>query len=163
MDRFSKIVRSAIMSRIRGEGNAATEESLAAWFRKTKIHGWRRHQVIHLNIDVGATASDGTVFKGSVRPDFAFLKHRVVLFIDGCFWHGCPKCYRSPKTRRRFWYKKVQRNRERDTFQTRVLTLAGWRVIRVWECSLKKRPRFCLAKIFRALEQPSKKGQLMRL
>jgi DNA mismatch endonuclease (patch repair protein) len=61
------------------------------------------------------------------------------LFIDGCFWHGCPKCYRIPKSRKKFWSAKVLRNKERDKFQTFALRQSGWRVIRIWECHLKPR------------------------
>lgn len=138
MDFISKAKRSAVMSRIRGRGNKRTEISFISLLRKSGINGWRRHQIIHFDIKRvhREIASDGTIFKTCVKPDFLFPKLKVALFIDGCFWHGCLKCYRSPKTRMKFWAAKIQRNRERDLFQTQALRLSGWRVIRVREHDL---------------------------
>jgi DNA mismatch endonuclease, patch repair protein len=136
VDRISKAERSAIMSRIRARGNRRTEISFASLLRKRKIIGWRRHLTIKLK-QTKISASDGTKFKPQVRPDFVFPKKKLAVFIDGCFWHGCPKCYRNPKSRKKFWSAKVLRNKERDTFQNRALRRIGWRVVRVWECALK--------------------------
>jgi len=136
VDRISKAERSAIMSRIRGQGNKRTEIGVISLFRKSGIKGWRRHLIIKLE-QIKISASDGTKFKPQVRPDFVFPKFKVALFIDGCFWHGCPKCYRKPKSRGRFWTAKVRRNKERDKFQTMALKRNGWHVIRIWECALK--------------------------
>jgi DNA mismatch endonuclease (patch repair protein) len=138
VDRVSKTERSAIMSRIRGQGNKRTETDVVALLRKSKIKGWRRHLTIKLSDKVGV-ASDGTRFKPQVRPDFIFPKSKVALFIDGCFWHGCPKCYRQPKTRGKFWSAKILRNRERDKFQTSALRRCDWHVIRIWECKLNSK------------------------
>ena len=71
------------------------------------------------------------------RPDFAFPKAKVAVFTDGCFWHGCPRCYTRPKSNRKFWDAKVARNRERDREVSRGLRRKGWRVIRIWEHALK--------------------------
>jgi DNA mismatch endonuclease (patch repair protein) len=129
------------MSRIHGQGNKRTETDVIKLLRKVRIKGWRRHQTICFNESNSrrAQSSDGIKFKAQVRPDFVFPKTRVALFIDGCFWHGCPKCYRTPKSRKRFWSAKVLRNKERDTFQTFALKQTGWRVIRIWECSLNEK------------------------
>ena len=139
MDRISKTERSAIMSRIRGRGNKRTETDVISLLRKSGIKGWRRHQTIHFAESKSrrAQSSDGIKFKTQVRPDFSFPKLKVALFIDGCFWHGCPKCYRKPKSRQKFWLAKVQRNKDRDSFQTQSLRRAGWKVVRFWECALK--------------------------
>jgi DNA mismatch endonuclease, patch repair protein len=136
VDRISKAERSAIMSRIRARGNKRTEISFARLLRRGKITGWRRHLTIKLK-QMRNSASDGTKFKPQVRPDFVFQKNKLAIFIDGCFWHGCSKCYRNPKSRKKFWSAKVLRNKERDLFQTKELRRIGWKVIRVWECSLK--------------------------
>jgi DNA mismatch endonuclease (patch repair protein) len=135
---MSKAQRSAAMSRIRGWGNKRTEADVIVLLRQAGIKGWRRHKAIAIvfhSVD-SVLASDGTRFKAQVRPDFIFPQQRIALFIDGCFWHGCPKCYRQPKSRQAFWKAKVRRNRERDRFQTRALRKIGWRVCRVWECGL---------------------------
>lgn len=145
MDRISKARRSAIMSQIRGTGNKRTEIDVIRLLRASRIKGWRRHLTISLRKAHGV-ASDGTLFKPRVRPDFTFPKSKLALFIDGCFWHGCPKCYRNPKSRKKFWSGKVLRNKERDSFQTRSLKQCRWQVIRMWECRLNSRTFLKLAK-----------------
>ncbi|ABF87499.1 very short patch repair protein [Myxococcus xanthus DK 1622] len=67
------------------------------------------------------------------RPDVVFPRHKVAVFIDGCFWHGCPKHYVRPRTRDEFWSSKLRENVERDRRQTLLLEEGGWRVCRFWE------------------------------
>ena len=143
-DVFTKAKRSAVMAAIRGSGNKDTELRMMALFRAHVITGWRR----------------GVPLFG--KPDFVFRRERVVVFVDGCFWHGCPKPKHSPmpKNRAEWWAAKLQRNRERDVLVTRTLRKAGWRVLRVWECDLARKhwPRVArriasgLAGFFRATE-----------
>lgn len=68
-----------------------------------------------------------------VHPDVVFTRWRVAVFIDGCFWHGCPEHQHIPKTNREYWVPKLQANVERDRRVDRALVDAGWEVIRVWE------------------------------
>ena len=117
------------MKRVRGFGNKSTEETLARLFRKAGINGWRRHVRL------------------PGKPDFAFTKQMLAVFVDGCFWHGCPKCYTRPKTNQEFWDKKRQENTARDSRVTRELRERGWKVVRIWEHSLKKSPTTCLKRI----------------
>jgi len=72
------------------------------------------------------------------RPDIVLPKYRTVVFVHGCFWHGhnCP-LYRLPKTRPEFWADKIGKNRARDLRVTAELEAMGWRVLTVWECSLR--------------------------
>ncbi|MGA7193765.1 MAG: DNA mismatch endonuclease Vsr [Anaerolineales bacterium] len=70
------------------------------------------------------------------KPDFVFPKRKIALFVDGCFWHGCPKHSSAPKSNRRFWMKKLKANKERDKFVNRELRKSGWKVVRVWEHEL---------------------------
>lgn len=72
------------------------------------------------------------------RPDFANRKEKKVIFVDGCFWHKCPKCYKEPKTRKEFWVSKIQRNVERDKEVNKELRKRGWKVIRIWEHDVRK-------------------------
>ena len=73
-------------------------------------------------------------FKLSVaRPDLVFLSRKIAVFIDGCFWHGCPDHYVRPRSRGEFWAAKLTENVLRDRRQTLQLEEAGWAVIRVWE------------------------------
>jgi DNA mismatch endonuclease (patch repair protein) len=136
-DVFTKAKRSAVMSLIRGSGNKDTELQMIALFRAHGITGWRR--------------SAGLFGK----PDFVFRRKRVVVFVDGCFWHGCPRPKHSPmpKNRAEWWAAKLGRNKERDRLVTRTLRAAGWRVVRVWECALsRQRGARTIARISRALQ-----------
>ena len=74
------------------------------------------------------------------KPDIVLPKYRAIIFIHGCFWHGHNGCkyYTIPKTNTDFWTAKVARNQERDQRVWRELEAAGWSVIIVWECELKK-------------------------
>ena len=66
-------------------------------------------------------------------PDFYFARKKVAVFIDGCFWHGCPKCGHIPKTRSKFWRTKIERNKGRDKRTNQELRRNGVKVIRMWE------------------------------
>lgn len=75
-------------------------------------------------------------------PDLVFKKHRAVVFIHGCFWHGhACHLFKTPSTRREFWVTKIGGNRRRDSANVRLLVERGWRVAIVWECGLKGRKR----------------------
>ena len=73
-------------------------------------------------------------------PDLVFPRYRAVVFVHGCYWH-CHGCYRStiPKTRRSFWKRKFLANKERDERNLRMLKESGWRVMIVWECTMRGR------------------------
>ena len=70
------------------------------------------------------------------RPDIIFPGAKVAVFVDGCFWHGCPDHYSRPRSREEFWSSKLASNVERDRRQSMELEEAGWRVIRIWECEV---------------------------
>jgi DNA mismatch endonuclease (patch repair protein) len=122
-DVFSKAKRSQIMSRVRGHGNKATELAMVMLLRQYHIVGWRRN--VHL----------------FGNPDFVFTKHRVAVFVDGCFWHGCPKHGSRPSSNRTFWQKKLGRNKIRDRLVNRTLKARGWRVLRIWQHELREPSR----------------------
>lgn len=86
------------------------------------------------------------------KPDFIFSKFRLAIFVDGCFWHGCPKHATKPKNNREFWLRKLSANKRRDKLVTRTLRKTGWRVIRIWGCALQKSPQSCVQQIRHALE-----------
>ncbi|MDD5370449.1 MAG: very short patch repair endonuclease [Anaerolineaceae bacterium] len=74
------------------------------------------------------------------KPDFAFPDLKVAIFVDGCFWHGCPTCQRPlPETNREYWVKKIENNKLRDKHNTLVLESADWIVLRIWEHQLKRK------------------------
>ena len=67
------------------------------------------------------------------RADIAFTRVKVAVFIDGCFWHGCPEHHRLPRANAEYWTAKVDGNRRRDTATDETLAAAGWTVLRFWE------------------------------
>jgi DNA mismatch endonuclease (patch repair protein) len=121
------------MSRIRGRGNKETEMLLAKLFRQHHISGWRREQ---------------SVFG---KPDFVFHSSQLAVFVDGCFWHCCPKHSNVPVNNRPFWLKKLGSNKLRDAYVNRELRKQGWKVIRIWEHDLVEKPEGCLRRVQRAL------------
>ena len=70
-------------------------------------------------------------------PDVVIDDRKTAVFMHGCFWHGCPKHYRAPKTRPAYWQEKVSRTQERDRATAETLRRHGWRVVTVWEHELK--------------------------
>jgi len=109
--------RSERMSRVRGAGNRSTELAVEAVLVEDGLAGWVKQ----------AQGVRG-------RPDFYFPAERVALFVDGCFWHACPRCNRNtPSTRREFWSAKIEETRRRDNRVRRQLRRDGVSVIRVWE------------------------------
>ena len=79
-----------------------------------------------------------TRLKLAGKPDIAFTRARLAVFIDGCFWHGCPLHGTSPKSNSVYWNAKLQRNRERDREIDAALAADGWEVIRYWEHEIKE-------------------------
>lgn len=135
VDFLTPAKRSMLMSLIRGSGNKDTELRLIAIFRVHGITGWRRN------------------YKLPGKPDFVFLSQRLAVFVDGCYWHGCPIHYRRPKSNRKFWDAKIARNRQRDREVNRLLKAKGWRVLRIWEHALsRKNENRTVARVRRALE-----------
>jgi DNA mismatch endonuclease, patch repair protein len=134
-DVYTRAERSALMAKVRGRGNLTTEEALAKVFRAEGWTGWRRQRPI-----VGR-AVDG---RFRVRPDFVFAARRLAVFVDGCFWHGCPRHGTRPRGNAAFWRAKFRRNQERDRRNSRSLRRAGWKVLRLWEHELKPKARTAL-------------------
>jgi len=117
-DVFAPQKRSEVMSLIRSAGNQETELVFVKILRRERIAGWRRN---------------ASVFG---KPDFVFWHNKVAIFVDGCFWHHCPRHGKIPKTRKKYWQKKIFRNVERAKEVNRELRCRGWKVIRVWSCEL---------------------------
>ena len=132
-DIFTKTRRSAVMALIRGWGNKGTELKLIILFKAHGITGWRRK---------------APVFG---KPDFVFPQLKLAVFVDGCFWHGCPIHATQPKSNAEFWQAKIARNIARDRLVTRTLRAKGWRVMRIWEHELaRKNEKRLLARFRRA-------------
>lgn len=108
------------MAQVKSTGNKSTEARLIALLRLNRITGWRRSYPLF------------------GKPDIVFPKRKVVIFVDGCFWHGHPKKCRLPETNRIYWIRKIARNVARDKEVTRSLRSRGWKVLRIWEDAVKR-------------------------
>jgi DNA mismatch endonuclease, patch repair protein len=118
-DVLSREHRSRVMTAIRSSGNRRTEMRLIDLFKERGIKGWRRRQPL------------------AGKPDFVFRKEKIAVFVDGCFWHGCKRHCRMPKSQTAYWVPKIARNKLRDVEVSRLLRREGWLVQRIWEHSLK--------------------------
>jgi DNA mismatch endonuclease (patch repair protein) len=120
-DVFDKSTRSAVMRKVRSKNNQSTELKLLRLFRDNNVTGWRRSYPV----------------KGN--PDFVFIKKKVAVFADGCFWHGHDCRNTRPKDNEEYWRAKRQRNMARDQKIRDLFKSRGWKVLRIWECELKKK------------------------
>lgn len=119
MDTVSPNKRSEIMSKIRGKDTKIEVAVRKALFRL----GFRyRKNVKNL----------------PGKPDIVLPKYGVVIFVNGCFWHGHKDCLRLPKTHKQYWREKIDANQLRDQKNIRILRKLGWRVFTIWECKIKK-------------------------
>ena len=109
------------MAAIKSRRNKDTELRFISILRENGITGWRRNQKL-----LG-------------KPDFVFRRERLVVFVDGCFWHGCGKHGRQPTSNSEYWFAKLSRNRRRDKSVNRELRKGGWKVLRLWEHDLQNK------------------------
>ncbi|MFH1389609.1 MAG: very short patch repair endonuclease, partial [Candidatus Margulisiibacteriota bacterium] len=87
-------------------------------------------------------------------PDIVYAKEKVAIFVNGCFWHRCPKCgLKLPKSHKPFWRLKFSKNEARDKKNIKLLRKKGWAAITVWECEIKKDNPKVVKRIERALEK----------
>lgn len=116
-------VDAATTAKMRGNTRADTKPELRV---RSALHraGFRFRKDFRVDLGLG---------RGNPRPDIAFTRQRVAIFIDGCFWHDCPVHGRRPATNVSFWEDKLQRNVARDIRNTAALEDAGWTVLRFWE------------------------------
>lgn len=124
MDNLSPEDRKKNMSRIRSRGNRTTERRFRSSLVGAGVSGFKMHPA-----DLPG------------KPDFAFPDQKVAVFVDGCFWHGCPKCYIRPKSSQSYWDEKLRRNKARDVEVSAELERMGWTAIRIWEHSVKRPAR----------------------
>lgn len=85
------------------------------------------------------------------KPDIVFVRAQVAVFVDGCFWHGCPAHCRMPSSNAGYWDAKIARNIARDKRATKELRSLGWRVVRVWEHDVNGRLSRCADRVERAV------------
>ena len=117
MDKITKNQRSAIMSKIRSKNTLpelAVRKALWKEGLRYKIH------------DKSITGI----------PDISNKSKKIAIFIDGCFWHGCPVCYNKPKSNVAYWEKKLEYNKSRRSEVKKKLTGDGWQILEFWECEI---------------------------
>ncbi len=112
--------RLKTMRAVKGK-NTGLERSLFSMLAGMRLKGWRKN-------------ADNLAGK----PDVAFDEPRIAIFIDGCFWHGCPYCQRPmPQTNVHYWQRKIAKNVERANRFSELLRQNGWRVVRIWEHEMR--------------------------
>ena len=122
-DIFTSEKRSAVMKAIKSRNTKTTELKMIEIFKELHVIGWRRTYPL-----IG-------------KPDFVFPKKRIVIFVDGCFWHGHDCRNVTPSDNVEFWEAKRLYNKKHDEEVTQTLLQKNWTVIRIWECELKKKNR----------------------
>ncbi len=135
-DHVAPETRSNIRRVVKSRGARSTEARLRAAMVARGIRGWAMH----------ANSLPG-------KPDFIFPVEQLAIFVDGCFWHGCPKCYRRPHSSQDYWDAKVRGNILRDRRHRAHLRRTGWRVMRVWEHEIANSPARVCAKLERMLQK----------
>jgi len=91
-------------------------------------------------------------YKLSGKPDIVFTKYKLAIFVDGCFWHKCPKCFIEPDKNKKFWKNKINGNVERDKKVNQALKKGGWKVLRFWEHLLMGNPNLAYKQIIQELK-----------
>lgn len=121
-DNLSPTDRVKTMRAVKSQGTGP-ERRLRAMLAGMGVSGWR------LNYE-----------KAPGNPDIAFPEEKIAIFVDGCFWHGCPECNRPlPQKNRDYWKRKIERNIARDQRYNEELSEEGWTILRIWGHELKKR------------------------
>src|SRR5258705_488870 len=135
------------MSRNRSTGTRSTERRFRSLLMRSAIKGWK------LGHDSGLPGS----------PDIVFLRSRVAIFVDGCFWHGCRQCRSIPSSNHAFWSAKIQGTKRRDRQVALQLRGAGWAVLRFWEHELSEGGSLVLQKVVSSVSRRSKPPVLRSL
>jgi len=127
-DNLSREKRSKVMASIRGK-NTRPEVTIRKILWKKGMR-YRLH-----NKSVFGT------------PDISLKKRKIAIFVDGCFWHGCNRCYKEPKTNVEFWRNKIIQNKKRRIKVRRHLKKEGWRILEFWEHEINSDPVLVSKKI----------------
>ena len=127
-DKFSKETRSKIMASIKSK-NTLPEIAIR---RMLWNFGFRYR--IH----------DSSIFG---NPDISNKHRKIAIFVDGCFWHGCNRCYKEPKTNSYFWKNKITSNKKRRKTVKRELRKDNWNILELWEHEINQDPKKIEAKL----------------
>src|SRR5438874_6245799 len=131
-DHLSPAGRSRVMARIRSR-NTTPELALRRALFAQGVRGWRCH----------AKRLPG-------KPDLAFTRWRIAVFVDGCFWHGHPDFF-TPGKSGAYWDAKIERTKERDRLANEALIAAGWRVLRFWDFEVENGVGSCAEQVAQAV------------
>jgi DNA mismatch endonuclease, patch repair protein len=142
MDVLTKKQRAYNMSRIKGK-NTKPELNLRKHLTKKGMRGYRIHMKIY------------------GKPDIVFPKYHIAIFIDGCFWHKCKKCFTVPQTNKSFWMKKINANVQRDIIVSRKLRKEGYTVIRLPEHEIRNSLNSCYSIIYKKLTEKGFKNVIV--
>lgn len=128
-DRVDAETRSRVMSRIRKK--------------------WSQIDRLAHNVLKAAKVRHSMYPKLAGSPD-VLVHPDLLIFLDGCFWHCCPRCFRPPSSRRSYWLPKLAGNRRRDAKLSRLLKRNGWKVVRIWEHEIRARPHVIVDRLCEA-------------
>lgn len=134
MDNLTKKQRSLCMSNIKSR-NTKAEIIFRKYIFDKGLRGYRVNSTV-----LG-------------KPDIFFPKKKIAVFIDGCFWHKCPKCFVKPKSGIVYWQKKIENNVSRDKKINKELRQQGFQVLRFWEHSILKQTQKCFDKLIKVYEK----------
>ena len=132
-DVLTKKQRSFNMSRIRSR-NTKPEITIRKKLYQTGLRNYRLH------------------YKLPGKPDIVYPRGKIAIFVDGCFWHKCPKCFVKPSSNIKFWEKKIASNTSRDKRISQLLKAEGWGVIRFWEHDIKNNLNACCTRVQKRLK-----------
>ena len=130
IDVFSKSQRSYNMSRVKCR-DTKPEIKLRKELHRHGLKGYRTRSNLY------------------GKPDIIFTKYKLAIFVDGCFWHKCPVCFKRPSTRTDFWDKKIEKNTLRDKEVNKKLASDGWKILRFWEHEINKNINNVIKKIIK--------------
>jgi len=128
-DNLTKEQRSRTMSRIRSKWTS----------QEKKIHNYLKSNKIKHKMHP----------KINGKPDIFLSNTKTAVFLHGCFWHKCPKCYKKPKTNKKYWVAKIENNVKRDQKNSKSLKKLGFNVIHIWEHSVKDKFESVLKRILK--------------
>jgi len=107
------------MASVKSRDTKSTELKFISILKEKGITGWRRN------------------YQLTGKPDLVFPRLKIAVFIDGCFWHGCPSHCRMPSSNVKYWNNKIGKNKIRDKQITKALKMKSWKIIRIWEHGIK--------------------------
>ena len=135
-----------------------TNESVSKSMRSNKGKGTRPELIVRQMLrELGYSGYRLNWKKAPGHPDIAYPGRKIAIFVNGCFWHHCPICnLPMPKSHSDFWKSKIERNIQRDERKNKELIEAGWTVVTIWECELKKQRDEVITRLIDVFKPPTR-------